>query len=262
MQVGYNGWSSPFFTARSFTTLNLTGVPANAQVSSAQVNFFEDVAPSCSARNVELWTTGAISSATTWNAQPAWNTKIGTQNVAHGYSGCTAAGVGYDITSQVATTRSGGGTSLTLGLRATDEGDAYAWKQFNGNLNTETKTNASVTYDQKPTKPTGLYTSPATNCSTTTLGDTAVTLDAPVSDPDGGSLTTTFNLYYASDGAKTNLLTSAHSIPSDTYTGNSGVTAALPLPESFFKTLVGHHPDRLHLESAEQRRHADLLLVR
>ncbi|MBS2966504.1 DNRLRE domain-containing protein, partial [Actinocrinis puniceicyclus] len=242
MQVGYDGWDAPYFTARSFTTLNLSGVPAGAQVSSAQVNFFEDVAPSCSAREVDLWTTGGISSGTTWNSQPAWNSKIGSESVAKGYSGCSAGGVGFDITSQVASTRGAGGTSLTLGLRAANESDAYAWKQFNGNLSTETKTTASVTYDQAPDQPTGLYTSPSTDCSSTTLGDTAVTLYAPVSDPDGGSLTTTFNFYYASDGAKTNLLTSAHGIPSDTYTGNSGVTAALPLPESFFKTLAGSTP--------------------
>ncbi len=240
MQVGYNGWSAPYFVARSFTTLNLSNVPSGAVVSSAQVNFWEDWSPSCSAREVDLWITGAITSSTTWNNQPAWISEIGPQNVAKGYSttSCSAGGVGWDIANGVKSALSGGGSTLTLGLQAHDETDAYGWKQFNGDLTTETKTNAQVTYDLYPNTPTGLYTSPTTDCSTTTLGDTGVTLYAPVSTRTGANLTTSFDLYKTSDGNHTNLLTPGNGVPSYTYSGPSGQPAVMALPESFFKTLA------------------------
>ena len=244
MQVGDNGvleGCAPCFTARSFTTLNLSGVPAGAVVSDAQVNFWEDVAPSCSPRNVDLYVTGPIYPAssptkTTWNHQPSWGASpIGTANVAKGYSGCSAGGVGFGIKNQVISALSGGKT-LTLGLQAHDESDEYAWKQFNGNVPGETATNASVTYDLYPNTPSGLKTSPSTNCASGTVGDTGMALYAAVSSPVGNNLTTTFNLYRYGD--TNNLLTPANNISSDQYQGPSGQPAVLSLPESFFKTLA------------------------
>jgi hypothetical protein len=256
MQVGFNGWSAPFFTARSFTTLDLSGLPAGAVVSSApnnaEVNFFEDVAPSCNASEVDLYQTGPIygsgSQTTTWNNQPSWGASpIGTADVAHGYSGCAAAGVGFDLSKTVSSLVAGGGRSLTLGLRATaaDEGNpnsggnAYSWKQFNGDVPHETTTNASVTYDVPPNAPGGLRTNPFTTCAGSAVGDTGMTLYAQVSSPVGNYLYTTFNLYKTKDGSKTNLLTSANNVPSDVYAGPSGQLAVMTLPESFFKTLAG-----------------------
>lgn len=252
MQVGYNGnleGCSPCFNARSFVTLNLSGLPSNATHISAQVNFWSSWTASCTAEELDLWTTSPISTSgsnpTTWNNQPAWNSQIGSQNVAKGWSSsCPSGGIGYDISGSVQSVVSAHGPSLTLGLRipsSQESSNDLNWRQLNGSNSNQSKTTASVTYDVPPNTPAGLYTSPATNCSasnSTILGDTGVTLYAPVSTSTGANLTTTFD-FYKTSASGTNLLTSANGIASDTYTGASGKPAVMVLPESFIKAQSG-----------------------
>jgi hypothetical protein len=252
MQVGYNGnleGCSPCFNARSFVTLNLSGLPAGATNISAQVNFWDTWSASCTAEELDLWTTGPISTSssnpTTWNHQPSWNSQVGSQTVSKGWSSsCPSGGIGYNISSQVQSVVNAKGSSLTLGLRipsSQESSNDDNWKQLNGSNTNQSKTTASVTYDVKPNTPSGLYTSPTTNCSSsspTILGDTGVTLYAPVSTSTGANLTTTFDFYNAS-APGTNLLTTANGIASDTYTGASGKPAVMALPESFIKTQAG-----------------------
>ena len=62
----------------------------------------------------------------------------------------------------------------------------------------------SITYDHAPSTPTGLSTSPATACpssSPTVVGDGNVSLDVPVSDPDGGTLGVTIEMWDTATGA-------------------------------------------------------------
>ncbi|MFE3560674.1 hypothetical protein ACFXKW_38370 [Streptomyces sp. NPDC059193] len=47
---------------------------------------------SCEARPVQLWSTGAISSSTTWRNQPAWNQHLATVNTAKGWGPNCPAG--------------------------------------------------------------------------------------------------------------------------------------------------------------------------
>lgn len=250
MQVGYNGnleGCSPCFNARSFVTLNLAGLPSGATKISAQVNFWDHWSASCTNEELDLWTTNAISTSssnpTTWNNQPSWNSKIGSQTVSKGWSSnCPAGGIGYPISSAVQSAVSAHKSTLTLGLRipsTQESSNDDNWKQLNGNASGEPKTTASITYDVTPSTPAGLWTSPTTNCTNTTLGDTGVDLYAPVSTTTGVNLTTTFHLWKTTDSAKTNLLTSADGVTSDTYTGASGHTAVMTLPETFYKSLSG-----------------------
>ena len=242
MQVGYNGAEEgcdPCFNARSFVTLSLTGLPTNATDISADVQFWSSWTASCTAEELDLWQTGAISSGTTWNNQPSWNTELGSQTVAKGWTGCSAGGISYDITSAVQGAV-GHSSTITLGLRIPADQESsndLNWRQLNGNNSNQSRTTASVTYDVPPSTPSGLHTSPYTNCSNTTLGDTGVTLYAPVSSPVGANLTTTFDFYNTANG--TNLLTSANGFASDTYSGASGQAAVMSLPESFIKNQSG-----------------------
>jgi hypothetical protein len=197
LQVGYNGWSSPYFVARSFLAFPIPSKIYGSTIISAQLNTTEEWAPSCSARVVQLWWTGGIGSGTDWNNQPGWDSDLASANVAHGYTGCGAAGVGFDVKSLIQTAATQKWANATFGLRAADESDAYGWKQFNNNAT------MSITYDHPPNTPTGLSTSPSTSCTAatpTTVGDGNVSLYAPASDPDGGTLGVTIKLWNTATG--------------------------------------------------------------
>lgn len=195
LQVGYQGWESPYFIARSYLNVPVPSKIYGSHVISAQFNMHEIWSPSCTAKPVKLVLSGAISSSTTWNNQPSPNTTNGTvqdtQTVAHGYSSsCPEAGVGFDVANALQSAANNSWTQVTFGVAAGNESDAYGWKQFNntGSL--------SVTYDHAPAKPTKLTTSPATSCSAATVvGDGDVKLYVPVSDPDGGTLGVTLQMW-------------------------------------------------------------------
>jgi hypothetical protein len=199
LQVGDQAWSSPFFVARSFVNMPIPSKIYGATILSAQLNMTEEWSPSCSARSVQAWSTGAISSSTTWNHQPGWNSNVASQNVAYGYnSSCPAHGVGFNVQSTIQSAANNKWTQATFGIRASDESDAYGWKQF---ANTATM---SITYNHPPNTPTGLSTSPSTSCtanSPTVVGDGNVSLYVPVSDPDGGTLGVTISMWNTATGA-------------------------------------------------------------
>ncbi len=68
-------------TNRSFFRMNTTTVRGK-HIISGTFRTFETHSWSCSARQVEVWRTGAIGSGTTWNNQPAWSANLQTLNVA------------------------------------------------------------------------------------------------------------------------------------------------------------------------------------
>jgi len=228
MQVGYNGWSAPYFTARGFVNVAVPSSLYGSTVISSSINFTEQWSPSCTATAVQLWSTGSITKDTTWNAQPAWNSQVDSQSVAHGYnSSCPAAGVGFTTTSLMQSAADGKWTNATLGLRAASESDAYGWKQF------ASATTMSTTYDHTPNKPTGMSTSPSTQCTATTpstVGDGQVTLYTPVSDPDGGTLGVHYQLWKTS--ASGTILASSDP---NALTYTSGTTAVLNVSEATLK---------------------------
>ncbi|WP_370082474.1 hypothetical protein [Streptacidiphilus sp. MAP12-16] len=177
-------------------------------------------------------------SATLSNTNATWNSWVGnlgnsiaSQSFALGYTTCPGGGIpAYNVFNTVTNDINAGKSTQTLAMRADDHSDNYAFKEFDPN-----SAQLTVTYDQYPGTPYGLRTSPGTNCTSTVLGDTSVTLYATASTPTRSSLTTTFNLYKTSDSNKTNLLTSANGIASDTWTGGSGQAAVLTVPEAFYK---------------------------
>ncbi|MCW3841950.1 hypothetical protein ONA70_17770 [Micromonospora yasonensis] len=149
---------------------------------------------SCSARQVEVWWTGAIGSGTTWNTQPGWNTKLATVNVAKGYSSsCPAGGVDFNVKSIVVNAAAGGWNDITLGLRASSETDTYAWKKFRNNPTLE------VEYNTPPDLPTSLSLDPGLPCVTgasrPVIGTTTATMRAKITDKDPQSVGARFQLY-------------------------------------------------------------------
>lgn len=135
--VGYinagNSDDGKAHTTRTFWSLDTNWLNGRYIVSAA-FDATEVYSPSCTATNVELWTTGAASSSTTWANQDqtiGWSDHIATTAMAHGYnSSCPASAVGWDVTAAVQRAADAGYGAISLGMKATDETDWLSWKKF------------------------------------------------------------------------------------------------------------------------------------
>ncbi|GAA0698209.1 hypothetical protein GCM10010193_61490 [Kitasatospora atroaurantiaca] len=234
LRVGYNDWASPYYVGRAFARMSVPSSIYGAQISSSRFYATESWSPTCNQpRDVELWGTGAISSSTTWNNQPSWNSKSDTRYVAFGNT-CSPQSVGFDTTSLMQSAASGSWPDLTLGLRASNESDDYGWKKFQPST-----MYMSTTYNHAPSTPSSLSTSPATACAAATptvIGNGDLTLRAVVSDPDGGSLGVAFSLVKTATGAVV-----ASSSTGD-LSANSGTTASLLVARDKLITEAGGTP--------------------
>jgi hypothetical protein len=229
LRVGYQDWEEPTFKARSFVQISVPSKIYGATVLSSQLNFTEEWSPSCTATGVQLWKSSGISSGTTWDNPPTLSSEIDSKTVAHGYSSsCPAAGVGFDIGSTMQTAANNKSASLTFGLRASDESDAYGWKEFSN------KVSVSTTYDHVPTVPNTMSTSPVTSCTASTVGNGDVTLHVKASDPDGGTVGVAFSAVNHATGA-----TVAGS-SSGSLTAPSGSTFSLKIPKATLETTANN----------------------
>jgi hypothetical protein len=211
LQVGDqpdNNNNSTGWISDSFYQLPVPTKIRGAYIDSATAYFPEVWADSCTASAVDLYQTSAISGSTTYNNQPSWGTKLGSDDVAYGWSSAGTGGpsncpddakdVTYSVKSVItadAATAPGTMPALNVGLKA-ESSDVDGWKQF-ANPRTSIAENASltITYAFQPDKPF-LYTSPATDCGgTTVLGNGNVILDAKVNNADGNPMTVTFAAY-------------------------------------------------------------------
>ncbi|WP_234362930.1 FG-GAP-like repeat-containing protein [Streptomyces formicae] len=184
-------------TWRSFVQFNPRSLHGK-QITRSTMRIKNTHSWSCTKKPVELWLTAAISSATTWNKQPAWYEKYATVNGAKGWSSsCPAGNLEFDTTKVTAKAAAGKWNKLALGLRA-DESNVNAWKKFDARTAV-----LSTTYNSTPNLPTAVDTVPSTivggrcgdNGTHVTLGNTDVQLTAKVSDPDGGTVTARFHLW-------------------------------------------------------------------
>ncbi|MCX5397483.1 FG-GAP-like repeat-containing protein [Streptomyces sp. NBC_00102] len=174
--------------SRSFFRLGWTSSIKGATVTKAEIRLMETYAWSCTAREMQVWHTGGISSKTTWNNQPAWSSLIGAKSFANGWSSaCPDAYVVYDGKSVAQSSANSGATEITIGLQATNEDSATSWKKFKAEGESAPK--ITITYNRKPAEPTKLDITPGTGCDTVSpypsIGLSDVTLSAKSSDPDG-----------------------------------------------------------------------------
>ncbi|MFC1431621.1 beta strand repeat-containing protein [Streptacidiphilus sp. N1-3] len=230
LRVGYQGWESPYYTGRAFVQMSVDSKIYGSVIDTSNTHFYatETYAPSCTAKPVELWTTGAISSSTTWATQPSWGTKLDTQSAAHGWSSsCPTASIGWNDSSEMSYLAAHPASTVTFGLRASDESDAYGWKKFD-----HATMSMTTTYNHKPAVASPLTTSPATSCTGTvkTVGNGDITLYAGVYDKDGGNLSATFNVTKTTGGA---------TIATKTLTAASGHNAVYTLTRANLDSLLG-----------------------
>ncbi len=136
--VGYEGFEQNKIV-RSFFQFDVAAFTSK-HIIKASLQTYEIHSASCAARSITVSRTTAISSATTWNKQPAVQAAVATANVAKGYnSSCPAGGVEFTVTSSIQYTSKANSKIATFRLSATNESDEIAWKQFNstGKLNIE-----------------------------------------------------------------------------------------------------------------------------
>ncbi|MEU8764144.1 FG-GAP-like repeat-containing protein [Streptomyces sp. NPDC048659] len=194
VRVGYEAQTNGL--SRSFFQLDTSDI-RGSQVQRSTFRIRNTWSWSCQDRPVELWSTGSISQATTWNNQPARGFRLDTVNDAKGWSSACAAGnLEFDATALARQAAAGNWASVNLGLYASNESDTFGWKRFDPKTAT-----LETAYDNPPRTPSGLGTNPATSCANGGLvGNTRVSVYALVDDPDAGNLNAEFQVFPAGSG--------------------------------------------------------------
>ncbi|MCH0563131.1 DNRLRE domain-containing protein [Streptomyces sp. MUM 2J] len=191
-------------TARSFWRMNFSSSLEGAQVSDATFRVLNNHSWSCSARDIQIWLTGGISTGTTWNSQPSWATWLQTKSFAHGWSSssCPDDYEAFKVTSAAQKGAVNGWSNITFGMRAANETDTQTWRKFRA-----TSATLDVVFNRAPSVPFGVKSTPGGNCNTatggTTVGKTNLVLSAQSSDPDGNLASLVFRFWKAGGTATT-----------------------------------------------------------
>ncbi|MFF8657669.1 LamG domain-containing protein [Streptomyces huasconensis] len=132
--MGYCNWNycQPHDTKRLFYRIPVSKF-AGKSILSAEFVVRNTWSASCSDRSVELWQTKPISSSTTWNSQNEsgfWIKKLKSESFAYGYSGCSSKDAEFSVRSAVQAAANDRDPTMTFGLQAASESDAYGWKRF------------------------------------------------------------------------------------------------------------------------------------
>ncbi|WP_329541907.1 FG-GAP-like repeat-containing protein [Streptomyces sp. NBC_01358] len=212
-------------TARSFWRMDWSKSIKGAKITSATFKVLNNHSWSCTKREFQLWRTGAISSGTTWNAQPSWSDEIERKSFAHGWSAssCADAYEDFDVkdAAQYATDR--GDSSVTLGMRATTESDTQTWRKFKA-----TSATIEAVYNRNPSEPTGGASKPGGACTPApgagvTVGKTNITLSVTAKDPDNNMSKVRFRFWKTGGTVPAGV-----EVP----IGGSGGTATYTIPSS------------------------------
>jgi hypothetical protein len=142
--------------------------------------------------DAKLWLTTGISPSTTWNNQPYWNPDLVAQSLAdhrvgHAVSCNDVGDVEFDATAMVQNAIWSNSATMTVGLRAVDEGTVAQWKRFNAGTPV-----LAIDYDSAPNAPDTLTVDGkacGTGANRPIVATGSPTLRARLSDPDGDTLT-------------------------------------------------------------------------
>ncbi|WP_319335344.1 LamG domain-containing protein [Streptomyces sp. NY05-11A] len=234
--LGYCGWDycAPYDVKRLFYQIPTTKF-AGRTVLSAEFVVRETHAASCQKREVQLWRTKGISSSTTWNSQDNsdfWIDRLKTVSFAYGADGCAAADAEFDVKDAIADAAAKKWSNITLGMRASDEGDRYTWKRFSDDAYLRVRYNRApnkITLSQLTMSPGG----PCVASDKMVRIRSAATIRAnDVTDPDGDAVSVQFQASWdAGDGAGWK----ARWTSARTTSKKSGSDFSLPLPSSIPK---------------------------
>ncbi|MFD8991878.1 DNRLRE domain-containing protein [Streptomyces goshikiensis] len=190
-RVGYE--TKTYGTARSVFTFEFGDRLHGATISSAWLRALETHSWSCTPSTFDVYDTPPISSSTTWKNSDNgafWGNRIAEASEAHGNrSSCPDAWVGVDVKKSAVWGAAKGWSTLTLGLRARDEGAANSWKKFLANG--ESAPYVDIEFNRPPNEPlqADMQTFPGGTCNTDTpvptIGKSDLTFQVRATDPDG-----------------------------------------------------------------------------
>ncbi|MEU6994654.1 LamG-like jellyroll fold domain-containing protein [Streptomyces sp. NPDC046465] len=238
--MGYCNWyyCKPWDTKRLFYRIPVSKF-AGKSVLSAEFVVRNTWSASCSDRGVELWETKDISSSTTWNSQNTsgfWKKKLSSKSFAYGYSGCSAKDAEFPVQSAVQDAADDRDKTLTFGLQAASESDAYGWKRFSD------KAFLRVKYNRAPAqlKASQLTMAYGGTCKSTDKAAHVRTLGniyaVDVKDPDGDNVAVQFQAKWSGGSWK----------PELTKAKNSGSDFAIKLPSTIPVNKVINWYARVH----------------
>ncbi|GGQ83753.1 hypothetical protein GCM10010166_62420 [Couchioplanes caeruleus subsp. azureus] len=200
-------------------------------ITQARAYFWNWWSPSCTPASWEIWSTDPANSDTRWTNQPAWKTKEATSTLTKGFNTtCNDAWVDIDAKTFFQRAADSGGSRGYMGIRATNETDGNAFKQFRSRNAAD---NAQVPYavvSYNTIATVGIRsTTPASACATGTgrpyINSLTPTLKAVVSDAESSPVKANFE-WYAAGGAKIGGATTA--------TAASGSTLSTTVPAGAF----------------------------
>ncbi|MCN9244921.1 DNRLRE domain-containing protein, partial [Streptomyces sp. RY43-2] len=231
--MGYCNWSycEPNDTKRLFYRIP-TSTFAGKSILSAEFVVHNTWSASCEARSVQLWQTKDISSSTTWNTQNAsgfWVKQLASKSFAYGYSGCAAKDAEFDVKSAVQTAANNKSATMTFGLQAASESDAYGWKRFSDKAYLRVKYNrppAQIKMSQLTMEYGGTCKKPADAARVRTLGKVSAN---NVTDPDGDTVAVEFQASWDSGDGKGVI---ARWKPALTSSKKSGSNFSISLPSN------------------------------
>ena len=183
---------------RAFWQMNTSAV-AGKSILAAAFNTTLLWGFNCTPSPMELWRVSGAPVGGTWNntASASWAQKLDGKNVAAGRSGCPATGVGFNVKTGVAAVAAASGSSITLGMKATDENSSNGWKRW------AVGAQLIISYNSTPNVPSALsLSSPVRVCGTSAApawvnGTASITMKATPTDPDPGNVAARF---YVVDG--------------------------------------------------------------
>ncbi|MEU7116659.1 DNRLRE domain-containing protein [Streptomyces sp. NPDC046182] len=141
--------------SRSVFTFEDTQLLKGATVKDSKLQLLQTYSWGCSPRQYNVHLTPQISSSTTFNNFPlsGWGAPIGGETSGWGYKSgsCPDKWRAIPIDSAVQKAATNGWATITLGLKAADEGATAAWKKFMANG--ETSPYIETTFNHKPDEP-------------------------------------------------------------------------------------------------------------
>ncbi|KOX26929.1 FG-GAP repeat protein [Streptomyces sp. NRRL F-6491] len=226
-RVGYE--SDTWGTSRSFFSIDWDKDLQGAVVTGARLYALETYAWSCSARSMDVHITTPISSKTNWNNAPSMHSgnRIGGGKFSHGWksASCPDKYVSFDVKPTAQRAVNGGWPTMTIGFKAVNENDQFAWKKFQADGGNDP--HVLLEYNRRPKPPSNLDLAPDFSCDTTApyinVGSSTLTFWASAEDKDGNLSSVNFEMWPT--GGSGNMLGTKGRAPVG---GSSGTTHTDP----------------------------------
>ncbi len=231
-RVGYQGWDSPYYKGRSFFKFAIPSAIWNQRIDSAILQTKMVWSATNDKYDVSIYhissASSAINSGTSWDDQPPKGGHVVTKETPGNWRSDGSeipVPVEFDVTSEAVAAAAGRWSYATIGMYNETESNRDGWRKFENNPTLVIK------YNSIPSTPTSYMTQPATQCpasAASVVGNTSVTFNAKVTDPDGTNnpLATTFTI--TDTTAEPDVVTTL------TQSVSSGSTATVTQPSSFF----------------------------